>query len=160
MNFFTKSFLIISLLLLGTPYLSAQQESGQIKGTITDATTGEAMIGANVTLKGTSLGSPSDVYGKYIINAIPPGSYTLKVSYIGYRSKETTVEVKGGATLELNFSILSEAIEGEEVVVTAQARGQHEAINQQLSSNTIMNVVSSDKIRELPDQSAAAAISR
>jgi len=60
----------------------------------------------------------------------------------------------------LNFALLSEAIEGEEVVVTAQARGQHEAVNQQLQSNTIMNVVSSDKIRELPDQGASAALSR
>jgi Outer membrane receptor proteins, mostly Fe transport len=160
MNLSTRSFLLITLLLFGTTFLSAQQGSGQIKGTITDATSGETMIGANVTLKGTSLGSPSDAYGKYIINAIPSGSYTMKVSYIGYRTKETTVEVGGGSTLEMNFSLLSEAVEGEEVIVTAQARGQNQAINQQLSSNTIMNVVSSDKIRELPDQSAAAAISR
>jgi TonB-dependent receptor len=131
-----------------------------MKGIITDATTGETLIGANVTIKGTSLGSPTDAYGKYMINAIPSGSYTLKISYLGYRSKETTVEVKGGSILELNFSLSGEALEGEEVVVTAQARGQHDAINQQLSSNTIMNVVSSDKIRELPDASAAAALSR
>jgi TonB-dependent receptor len=160
MNFSTKYFLIIFLLFLGTSYVSAQQGYGEIQGTITDATTHEVMIGVNVTLKGTSLGSSSDVYGKYIINAIPPGSYSLKVSYIGYLSKETTVEVKMGSTLELNFSLKAQAIEGEEVVITAQARGQHEAINQQLSSSTITNIVSSEKIRELPDQNAAAAISR
>lgn len=160
MNFSIKSFLLISLLLFGTPFLSAQQGSGQIKGTITDATTGDVLIGANVTIKSTSLGCPSDVDGKYIINAVPSGTYTLKVSYIGYRSKETTVEVKGGSTLESNFSLVSQALEGEEVVVTAQARGQRSAINQQLSSNTISNIVSAERIHELPDASAAAALSR
>ena len=160
MNLFTRSFLFISLLLYGATFLSAQQESGKIKGTVTDATTGDVMIGANVVIKGTSLGCPSDIDGKYIINAVPAGTYILKVSYIGYRSKETTVEVKGGSTLEMNFSLTSQALEGEEVVVTAQARGQKEAINQQLSSNTISNIVSAERIHELPDASAAAALSR
>ena len=118
------------------------------------------MFGANITVKNTSLGSASDVDGKYVINAVPPGSYTLKVSYIGYRSKEVQVEVKPGETLEMNFSLVSQALEGEEVIVTAQAKGQKEAINQQLSSNTISNIVSSERIHELPDESAAAALSR
>ena len=160
MNFSIKSFLLISLLLFGASYLSAQQESGRIKGTVTDVTTGEIMFGANITVKSTSLGSTSDVDGKYLINAIPAGSYTLKVSYIGYRSKEVPVEVKAGATLEMNFSLVSQALEGEEVIVTAQARGQKASINQQLTSNTITNIVSSERIHELPDASAAAALSR
>jgi len=160
MNLSTRHLIIMFLLLLsGTPFLSAQ-ESGQIKGVITDATTTDVLIGANVTIKNTSLGCPSDVDGKYVINAVPAGTYTLKVSYIGYRSKETTVEIKSGATLEMNFSLTSQALEGEEVVVTAQARGQKAAINQQLSSNTISNIVSAERIHELPDASAAAALSR
>ncbi|MGD0591244.1 MAG: TonB-dependent receptor [Bacteroidota bacterium] len=156
----TRSFLLITLLLFATPILSAQQGSGQIKGTITDATTGEALIGANVTIKSTSLGAPSDVDGKYIINAIPSGSYTVKVSYIGYRSKEMTIEVKEGSTHKLNFSLVSQTLEGEEVIVTAQARGQKAAINQQLTSNTIINVVSAEKIQQLPDANASTALSR
>lgn len=160
MNSFVKSFLFFSFLLFGTPFLSAQQESGRIKGTITDATTGDVMIGANITIKNTSLGCSSDIDGKYVINAVNAGSYTLKVSYIGFRSQETPVEVKGGETLELNFSLISQTIEGEEVIVTAQARGQQSAINQQLSSNTISNIVSSERIHQLPDASAATALSR
>jgi TonB-dependent receptor len=62
--------------------------------------------------------------------------------------------------LEESFLLEPQALTGETVTVLAQARGQHEAINQQLSSSTITNIVSSEKIRELPDQSAAAAISR
>ena len=153
-------FLCLFLLLLTTSCLESQQQSGQIHGVVTDATSGEVLIGATITLKGTSLGAPTDVYGAYVIHTIPPGSYTLVVRYIGYKVKEMPVELQAGATIERNFTLVAEAIEGQEVVVTAQARGRHEAINQQLSSDNIMNVVSSDKIRELPDQSAAAAISR
>ncbi len=50
--------------------------------------------------------------------------------------------------------------EGEEVVVTAQARGQLAAINQQLSSNTIKNVVSADRIQDVPDVNAAESVAR
>ena len=53
-----------------------------------------------------------------------------------------------------------EAIMGEEVVVTAMMRGQTAAINQQVNSNTIVNVVSKEKIMELPDQNAAETVAR
>ena len=149
MNLSKKFFLIMFLLLYGYTFLSAQQGSGQIKGTITDATTGESLYGANITIKGTSLGAPSDIDGKFIINSVPSGLYTLKVSYIGYNSKEAPVEVKTGETLVLDFSLISQTLEGEEVIVTAQARGQRAAINQQLTSNTIINVVSAEKIHQL-----------
>ena len=48
----------------------------------------------------------------------------------------------------------------ESVMITAQRQGQVEAINQQLTANTIMNVVSSDRIKELPDANAAESIGR
>jgi len=135
------------------------QGSGQIRGTISDATTGDVLIGANVTLTGTSLGSATNIDGKYIINAVPSGTYTAKISYIGYKAKEVKIEVKG-AVVEIDETLTAQAIEGEEVVVTAQAKGQRSAINQQLTSNTISNIVSSEKIHELPDASAAAALAR
>ena len=146
-------------MLLGTAYLFAQGQ-GQIHGTVKDALTGEETYGANVTLKNHSLGAASDFDGKYVINAVPSGSYTLSVRYIGFRTQEIPVEVKEGSKLEINFLLTAEAIKGEEVVITAQARGQQQAINQQLSSNTITNVVSSEKIRQLPDENAATALSR
>ena len=52
------------------------------------------------------------------------------------------------------------AIEGEIAIVTAQAFGQRAAINQQLASNSVVNIVSAEKIEELPDATAAEAIGR
>jgi TonB-dependent receptor len=62
--------------------------------------------------------------------------------------------------IEYNFLLKNESITGKEVVVTAQAKGQTEAINQQLSSKNIIDVVSSARIQELPDANAAESVGR
>ena len=153
-------FALFTLLMLGASSLLAQQESGQIHGTITDATTGDVLIGANIVIKGTSLGAASDITGAYRITGISPGTYTLVVRFIGYKGKDLPIQIKSGVSLEENFALTIEAVEGQEVIVTAQAQGQRSAINQQLTSNTIINVVSSEKIQQLPDADAATALSR
>jgi TonB-dependent receptor len=155
-----KSLVMFAALLLGTSSVLAQGESGRVHGTVKDASSGDLLPGAIVELKGTSLGTAANLSGEYTIGSIPPGTYTLSVRYLGYRSKEMPIEVKAGEDLVQNFSLTVQAIEGQEVVVLAQAKGQMGAINQQLASNTIINVVSAERIRELPDASAAAALSR
>ncbi|HSQ75891.1 MAG TPA: TonB-dependent receptor, partial [Bacteroidota bacterium] len=59
-----------------------------------------------------------------------------------------------------DIALQLDVVQFDEVTVTAQLEGQVQAINQQLTSNTIGNVVSSDRIRELPDQNAAESIAR
>jgi TonB-dependent receptor len=82
------------------------------------------------------------------------------VAYIGYISTSTVVTIPDGETVTRDFSLSPTTIEGEEVVITAQAQGQLQAINQQLSSDKIANIVSEARIQELPDFNAAQAISR
>ena len=153
-------FLAFVVLLAAPCCLLAQQSSGQIEGTVSDALTHEGLSGANVWIEGTGLGAASNLSGKYFIAKVPAGNYTLVVRYIGYRGARVQVEVKPNETTIKDFALQAEAIEGEVVIVTAQAKGQQGAINQQLSSNTITSVVSSEKIHELPDASAATALSR
>jgi TonB-dependent receptor len=133
---------------------------GVIRGIISDSVTTKPLIGANVFLVGTSLGSATDLDGNYRISGIPSGSYKVRVTYIGYQSITVTVNVAGDKTISLNVSIPPVAIQGREVVVTGQAQGQTAAINQQLTSNTIVNVVSEEKIQQLPDANAAETIGR
>ena len=156
----TKKYFLFVALLLGASSAFAQQQSGQIHGVVRDSSSREGLAGANVLLKGTSLGASTNLDGAFVIRSVPPGSYTLEVRYVGYRSKAVQVELSPGGDIARDFSLTIEAIEGQEIVVQAQARGQIGAINQQLASNTIINVVSAERIRELPDASAAAALSR
>ena len=71
-----------------------------------------------------------------------------------------TVQISDGEVVITDFRLTITSIQGEEVVVTAMARGQARAINTQIAARNIKNVVSEQKIRELPDANAAEALAR
>jgi TonB-dependent receptor len=161
MKLFTFLLLFTSLLVISNnSIVKAQEGSGKIQGTVTDATTGEALFGANVILEGTSYGAATDIDGVYHITGVPQGTYKVSFTYIGYKSYIVTEKVSGGKPLTLNVRLTLEAIEGQTVTVTAQKQGQIGAINQQLTSNTIQDVVAKDYIQEVPDLNAAESIGR
>ncbi len=134
--------------------------SGTVKGTVYDKATKDGLPGANVVVKGTSVGAATNLDGAYMIRNVPAGRQTLVVAYVGYTSTTLVVNVPEDGTLTQDFFLTGTTIEGEEFLVTAQAQGQLQAINQQLSSDKIVSVVSEAKIQELPDFNAAQAISR
>jgi hypothetical protein len=161
-TFMHKILYHVTLLILIALFLnnSALAAGTTISGIVKDAKTGETLTGANIVLMGTSMGASSDNYGKYLIPKVVPGNYTLKVSYIGYEESKVAININEGDNIKQDFKLEPVGIVGQEVVVTAQAYGQTEAINQQLSSIQIMNVVSSSKIQELPDNTVAEAVGR
>jgi hypothetical protein len=134
--------------------------SGTIGGIVRDAHTGEPLPGANIAIVKTSLGASSDYKGSYVIREVPPGRHTLRATYVGYKQKEVLIEITDQQSLKQDFKLVPVGVEGEEVVVTAQAAGQKEAINQQLASMPVMNVVSAARIQELPDVNAAESVGR
>jgi TonB-dependent receptor len=152
-----------ALMLLATTVLEAGVAGPadvNIEGTVKDAQTGEQLPGANVILAGTSFGASSDIHGKYTIRNVPPGSYTIRATYVGYTPFSATLLIEGTTNISRDFKLDAVAIEGQAVIVTAQALGQNQAINQQLSSDRIVNVVSSARIQELPDANAAESVGR
>jgi TonB-dependent receptor len=134
--------------------------SGSIKGQVTDQVTGESLVGANVTILNTSIGGAADLDGNFILRLVPIGTWTLKVSYVGYKPITLEVTIKDNTPVQQDFRLVPQTIAGEEVIVTAQAKGQVQAINQQLASDKISSVVSEARIQELPDFNAAQAIGR
>ncbi|TAK51755.1 MAG: TonB-dependent receptor [Bacteroidetes bacterium] len=148
--------ILVLLLFFFTPYLYSQVT---LRGTVSDSATREPLIGASVALKGTALGSATDREGKYKITRVASQEYVVRISYIGYVTKEFSVAV-GSSDTTINAELAADVLIGKEFIVSAQARGQVVAINQQVTSNTIMNVVSEEKIKELPDANAAEAIGR
>lgn len=161
MNRFLLFLAIVFTLNIPVSVYSQETGSAKIKGKVTDITSGETLIGAYIFIDGTSLGAASDLNGEYTIPNIKPGTYTIIFKYIGYKNIEKlNISLKPGETLELNGAMSPESVMGEEVAVTAQIKGQRAAINQQRSSNSITNIVSSDKIRDVPDVNAAESIGR
>ncbi|MGK9369630.1 TonB-dependent receptor [Melioribacter sp. Ez-97] len=156
-NFCSKLIIFILIIFGFNEILFA---AGGLRGRVFDKATNEPLIGANVIVQGTSLGSATDLEGRYSIVGIPAGKHTIVVSYIGYRQVTTEIEIIDNKTVQQDFYLEFITIEGETVVITAQVEGQVQAINQQLSSNTIANVVSGARIKELPDVNAAESIGR
>ncbi len=151
------SILILALAFFNNSIIAA---ATGVEGTIKDATTGEPLLGANVVLVGTSLGAAADNNGRYLITNVPAGTYTLRVTYIGYKQQEAQVTITEGETTKKDFELTPVSVEGTTVVITSQATGQTQAINQQLSSDRIVNVVSAAKIQELPDANVAESVGR
>ena len=135
-------------------------QSATIQGIVSDSLSGNNLIGANVFLQETSLGAATDDEGAFIIKNITPGVYNVKVTYIGYNSIEVELDLSEPKTYDKNFYLNYTTIEGRAVQVTAQARGQMDAINKQLKAKSIKNIVSSDRIQELPDANAAETVAR
>lgn len=153
-------FLLCMIIMVFASGAQAQSSTAQIRGIVTDQASGEPLFGANVQIKGTSKGAATDDLGEYLIARLDAGTYTVVFSYLGYVSQERVIELAGGQTLILDMALLWDNVDGEAVVVTAQVEGQIAAINQQRQSNTITNIVSKDRIQELPDVNAAESIGR
>ncbi len=161
----SKRMLFISIIscIILTVLISGNQASvfaATLQGRVKDAQTGESLPSANVTLEGTGLGAAADINGKYVIRNVPAGSYTLRASYIGYKSTEVHVDIKEETTVTHDFALENVGIKGEGITVTAQASGQDQAINHQLVASQIVSVVSAARIQELPDANAAESVGR
>lgn len=152
-------FVFIVFLFLGTQSVYAQG-SGSVFGTVVDKASGDPLPGVNVYFEGTSIGSATNFDGEYVIHQVPAGEYNIIAKYIGYKEQSLSITIVANKKVELNFEIDYLAFETGEVVVTAQALGQMGAINQQLNSNTIKNVVSQDRIQDVPDVNAAESVAR
>ncbi len=95
--------------------------TGKIAGRITDAESGEPLVGVNVLIDGTQLGAATDLNGNYVILNIPPGTYTLKVTMIGYAKVTATgmvVVIDLTTTFDLQMSM--EVMGMDEVVIVAE----------------------------------------
>jgi len=98
----TTSLLTWSLLLLLVPGLAAAQDTGVVRGTVTDASTGETLPGANVAIEGQQGGAATDAQGRYRLE-VAPGTYVLQASFVGYEQVERSVTVETGETVTRNF---------------------------------------------------------
>ena len=116
------SRLFIILLSVFVTIGSVEAESGTISGVITGEN-GDPIVGANVWLKGTTIGSSTRTDGSYRINGVPDGDYEIIAAHIGYQSVELPVIVSGNS-LKIDFSMLRGMISGEEIVVSAALRPQ------------------------------------
>jgi len=145
------SSISILLLLFGTIIYAGT--TGKIAGKIFDKSTGEALIGANILIVGTSIGASSDLDGNYFILNIPPGEYQIKASVIGYSSFTIQkVRVSIDQTTKIDFELNPESIELGEVLVTAEKS----IVRKDLTSTE--ETISGNNISMLPLEDVSAVV--
>lgn len=159
-------FLAIAATLLAVASVNAQQPApaaGRIVGRILDATTGNGLSAVTVQVVGTHAGAMSGLDGRFIINNVPPGKVTLRVTSLGYATKSVSdIDVDAGRAVEQNISLETEAVAVDAIEVTAAAeRGSvNRALDQQRMATGIVNAVTAEQIARSPDSDAAAAVQR
>ncbi len=109
-----QRFFLVGLILLIAQFTTAQH---YIAGTIKDSKNNEPLIGANIYLEGTTLGTASDKEGKYEITGVPSGTYILRASYHGYKTEEHRLEIYQNKS-STHFRMTENSIDLNAIVVT------------------------------------------
>jgi len=147
---FTRIFVLMLFLLP----LALSAQTGKVVGSVKDLETGEALLGANIIIEGTSLGAASNENGEFIILNVPPGTYRLKARYIGYREVTlTNIRVSVNLTTEVSFALPSESYTTETITVVAPKP----LINKNITNST--GIVSKEDIQNLPIRGVNALVS-
>ena len=131
---------------------------GVMRGRVVD-TQNQVLPGATVMIESLHTGVVSDVNGYYTLANLKPGTYKVKVTYVGYEPKTITLTVSPDKT-EVHDFILSDGIELQNVEVKGAFHGQRRAINQQKNNFNLTNVVSADQIGKFPDSNIGDALKR
>ncbi|MBU4443647.1 TonB-dependent receptor [bacterium] len=122
-----------------------RSKTGKVAGRVVDAITGKALPGVNIYLEGQSIGTSSDMDGYYAILNIPPGTYTLIASMMGYSQQRVEgLRVSLDVTTEMNFSLDQTTIEGQEVLVIARSP----IVQRDLTASK--QVLRSDEFNQIP----------
>ncbi|MFQ5890935.1 MAG: TonB-dependent receptor [Gemmatimonadota bacterium] len=140
----------LSLLLFSTHPLLAQ-ETGRVTGTVVSEA-GDPMSGATVSVVRGRQGTVTDAQGAYTLELLP-GNYTLQARFIGFRPDTVSVTVQAGAEVSANFTLTSDPLGMQELVVTATR-----AVRTQKEATLSMQVVSAERIEKFQPQSVAEVL--
>ncbi len=168
-----RNVLSVVLLLIsgvgGTSYAVAQDASseaveqpGAIVGVVVDAQQGEPLPGANVSIKGTTTGTSTDLNGRYQLKGLEPGTYDVQVSFVGFQQKTVTgVEVRAGETTTLEATLAEETEQLDEVVISAEAARDSEAglLKKRAKAAAVSDAVSAEMIGRAGAGTVADAMS-
>ncbi|MFZ1082192.1 MAG: TonB-dependent receptor, partial [Candidatus Kryptoniota bacterium] len=145
-------FLLLTLLIALMPTALFAAGGGKVHGKVVDSDTHEALIGATVTLVGTSRGAVTDQNGEYYILDVQIGTYVVQATYVGYQSVQiSNVRVNENLTAEVNFELAKSAVEVAPVEIVAQ----RPLIEKSATNET--RIINGDFLSSLPIRSVTEA---
>jgi len=148
----------ISNLMSETASDTSSAASGRLSGVVKDSA-GAVLPGAQIVLQPTGTTVASDAQGGFLIANVKPGAYTVTVSYVGFKTSESQIAITSGQTASLDIS-LNVSATSQQVEVTANMEGDAAEVNEQRTSENILNVESDAQIQSLPNANIADALGR
>ena len=122
--------LALTLVVSGASGLAAQ--TGAVTGVVTDATTGQPLDGARVSLAGTRIGALTASDGRYLLGGVPAGAQTFRVVIIGYGTREREVTVTPGSTLVADFRLEVSGVDLDQLVTAGAGPSERRKIGASL----------------------------
>jgi len=142
-----------------TERTAGQERPGAITGKVTDSG-GAVLQSAKVKVEPGPIDALSDAQGQFLISGLAPGTYTVTIRYVGFNTFTKSVMVSAAQVANVNAQ-LGVASQNLEVLVTAErASGEAEEVNRQRNADNVVQVLTSDVIRSLPNANMADALGR
>src|SRR5215475_14208326 len=152
-------WIAVLLMLTIFPFSSFAQSKGTLSGKVSDST-GGVLQGAQITLDPGGASAVSDVLGEFRINGVDAGNYTVTITYIGFKTFTKAVTISAGQTANLDSELSVEAVDIQVEVTSERGSAEIEAVNRERTADNIIQVLSADVIRSLPNANMADALGR
>ena len=153
-----------SLLILLFSVTACFAQTGTLTGKITDASTGQVLTGATVTVVKSNRKTISDLDGVYKLSALPAGIYTIQVTYVGYELKEISgIEIRQGDINNFNINLSPSSKNSlEAVVVKTEAKKEtlNTVLNLRRNAAVVSDVISAEQIKRSPDKNLSDVLKR
>ncbi len=139
--------------------------TGRIAGVVVDGASGRPVVGARISVEGTTVVSATDIEGRYRTPGVPVGPQTILVVALGYQKAVVTgVVVKAGQAVTANVTLTPAVVELEQLSVEAapieSSASEAGLIDAQHASPTVMDGVSAEEIAKSADSDASESVAR
>jgi len=156
------SLFAVVVFICGVLWLSpanAQERKATITGHATD-TNHDPLVGARVELQPLGQTAVTDAEGAFKMSDLAPGSYTVNITYVGFSTFSKQVTLAAGGTTNVDAELQIETVTEQVIVRGERERGEIEALNRELTSDNIVQVLPAEVIISLPNTNIADALGR
>lgn len=158
LRFFYFLFVFIFLV------FSAKSQTATLTGKVTDASNGQILTGATITVLKSNRKTVSDLDGNYKLSALPSGTYTIQFTYVGYELKEVSgIEVKANEVNTFNITLSQSSKNNlEAVVVKSEAKKEtlNSILNVRRNAPVVSDIISAEQIKRSPDKNISDVLKR
>ncbi len=154
-----KLLLLLTLLIVG---FIAHSQTATVKGIINDMNK-QPLIGANVFVKGTTIGTITDVNGNFTIDNVPYGQQIITASFIGYNTEEKAIEITGTGPYNVDFLLLEDITALDELIVIGygvQKKSDKTGAVAQVKAEEMNGGVLTDPIQAIQGKTAGVTITK